>query len=374
MSWSEHSSGLLGTLSLLLITIGCVRAQHQSQCSRFNQGGFCIPVKDACPSGYEEKSHFSNYIGCSFQLGKKCCAVNTLGVQSRQVCGKGSLNLSPKILNGDLTGDCDWPFIVSIRALNAGSASLTYDTSSHACAGVLIDTQWVLTSPFCVLSAGQSISEAPNRILVVAGEYNVSGIDIDPLTGAQQEQLINIDAAYFHPDYPYRSQASLVRVLQTAKAVNSNGTALLHLSRPITGSCSGIVCLPTEEEAANDCASYDQCVMLGWGFNKADFTGIDDNLLLGNIQLTSKTACDVLTTKLGLTGIRPAGSICQSPRSTNTDSCQGDEGGPILCSNGVNWVVRGVIPFNLCNNGRFNFYVTEVASSLDWIKRITRLP
>ena len=109
----------------------------------------------------------------------------------------------------------------STRGRKSPDVPLSYLTSSHACAGVLVDAQWVLTSPICVLSAGLSLAEAPRYLLVVAGEHNVTGIDLDPVTGDQLEQVIEVEAVHFEPRYPFTFQVQTVAHLNDAKTINS---------------------------------------------------------------------------------------------------------------------------------------------------------
>uniref|UniRef100_A0A0B7A9Y2 Peptidase S1 domain-containing protein n=1 Tax=Arion vulgaris TaxID=1028688 RepID=A0A0B7A9Y2_9EUPU len=362
------------------VVISCLSSHVLSQTplcdSRLRYGGVCVETSTACPSGTFSYVHFSNYIGC-FGVNQKCCANNPQGavkypdgivVTPPPTCGVGSMDPSSRILDGTLTGPCDWPFSVSLRSRLVPTNDLTYQGTTHVCAGTLISPTWVLTNSACVLSAGISAADAPGNAIVVAADYNITGIDIDPLTGRQQEQVINIKSAHLHPDYRFTTQFDLVPFEDT-QAINSNAVALIKLAEPITGRCSGIACLPTEAEAANNCAAYDECVITGWGFVSESFeTGVKDELMLGRVRLISAAACDFLTARLNLNSSRPIGTICQSPRETNTDSCLGDEGGAVLCSNGFNWVVRAILPFNMCLNGRYNLYVTSASNYLNWIQ------
>ncbi|XP_035828015.1 serine protease 42-like [Aplysia californica] len=223
--------------------------------------------------------------------------------------------------------------------------------------------------PSSIADAGNTVYDAPSRILVVAGEYNVSGIDRNPVTGQPQEQLLNVQSVYFYPTYPFKTQEQMIAKIQDTRAINNDGVALIKLRQPINGQCSALACLPTEFEVGNACAHYEECVITGWGFSTENFSDVQDELLLSRVRLSSSEACDFLTKRLGLSDFRPRGSACQSPRNQNTDSCLGDEGGPVLCAWGNHWVVRGILPFNLCASGRFNLYVTEIAPYLSWIKR-----
>ncbi|XP_059156702.1 trypsin-4-like [Physella acuta] len=362
---------------IVLCCVGGALSWSSTPCSLRLRSGGCVDKRTSCPYGTVEVPEFSNYVGC-FRVDQKCCGIAPVTPTPTPTpkdprttlppkCGRGSSN-SDRILDGSVTGVCDWPFVVSIRARLRAASQLNYAGTSHSCQGVLIDKQWVLTSPFCVYGAGSSAAEARDRILVVAGEYNVSRLDINPTTGQQQEQIINVDSVYIHPNYAYANQAEAIPFDDSVK-LNSNGVALIKLSQPITGSCSGVICLPTPEEAANSCAGYDECVITGWGFSTESFDeNLSGELLYGKVRLSSEEACNFLTDRLGLKDARPTGSICQSPANILTDSCLGDEGGAVMCSNGNNWVVRGILPFNMCSNGRYNLYVTEVAPYLTWIQ------
>ncbi|GFR90141.1 hypothetical protein ElyMa_000809900 [Elysia marginata] len=103
----------------------------------------------------------------------------------------------------------------------------------------------------------------------------------------------------------------------------SNAVALLKLRTPVTGRCTGVACLPTAQETAKACASYDNCVIAGWGFT-TDIISEDqrvETLMLGQNRLSSRVACDFLSRRLGLQASRPAGSTCQGPQNKVTDGC-----------------------------------------------------
>ncbi|KAH9490340.1 hypothetical protein Btru_041541 [Bulinus truncatus] len=347
-----------------------------NRCSSLPTGGQCVLRSMGCPSGYTEKPAYSNYIGC-ITMDKICCVPTirivsdttppppTKTTTSLPKCGVSSGVFFDRILGGVPAAPCDWPFVVSIRALYRDESTLDLSTTGHACQGVLVADRWVLTSAFCAVGASGELD--PNRILVVAGEYNVSQVDIDPSTGRPQEQQLRVSSIILHPDYAYRSQGEFYPFNDSVK-LNSNNVALIKLSEPINGRCSGVICLPTQSEASNTCHGYDECVITGWGFSTETFEGSPMELLSARVRLSSQDACSFLTERLGLTQVRPVGTICQSPLLQNSDSCLGDEGGAVMCYNGNSWVVRGLLPFNLCAANKYNIYVTDVHPYVNWIQ------
>lgn len=373
------------TPAVFVFLFGLVLSFDTPCSTRTKNGGICVSKKMACPTGSTEQTVYNNYIGCA-SIYMKCCAIDdiippttttesttatTTVTMPAPKCGLGSL-VSSKILNGINTGVCDWPFVVSIRSEVSMATTLDLDNTEHACQGVIVGKEWVLTSAVCILSAGFSETVAPDRILVVAADFNVSAIDYDPLTKLPQEQAIKVDKVFINPGYGYLNESELEADNFTNYVkMNSNGIALIKLAEPINGHCSGIVCLPTPNDAVNECAKYDQCVITGWGFTQdtltEDLSGI---MRFAPTTLSSKDACNFLTESLGISSFRPQGSICQRPNVFNTDSCLGDEGGAVMCVDGDQWTVRGIIPFNKCLKNQYNSYVTDVSNYLTWIHTI----
>ena len=56
---------------------------------------------------------------------------------------------------------------------------------------------------------------------MVAGEFNVTGLDLDPVSQGQQEEVMEVTAAYFEPSYRFKSQLEAVPFLQDTKVINS---------------------------------------------------------------------------------------------------------------------------------------------------------
>ncbi|KAK0048065.1 plasma kallikrein [Biomphalaria pfeifferi] len=371
---------LVAVLGLVLICLVESALTGGKRCSSLATG-VCVSRSQECPANYIEQAAYSNYIGC-YTLDKICCTLKvstdsttttttptTPSPTSQPQCGTSSSIVFDRILGGVPTAPCDWPFVVSIRSLLRDQTNIDLSTTGPACQGVLVDKRWVLTSAFCALAAGGSIEDTSyvDRMLVVAAEYNVSQVDIDPSTGQPQEQVIRVERIILHPDYRFRSQSEFYP-FNDSVALNSNNVALIKLAEPINGKCSGVICLPTQSEANNSCQGYDDCVITGWGFSTELFEGTPMELLGARVKLSSRDACDFLAERLGLTTVRPVGSLCQSPVFQNTDSCLGDEGGAVMCFNGRSWTVRALLPFNLCTNNKYNLFVTDVHPYITWIQ------
>ncbi|KAH9490345.1 hypothetical protein Btru_041552 [Bulinus truncatus] len=377
---------VVGCLAVFVAGIQLTQAAA-TRCSQLvinGSPGQCVDKKLGCPYGTIEFPVFSNYIGC-VTLTTSCCITDTSITTSQSTttstttttpttpsrgqqpsnCGLGSMDYFDKIFNGVRTGPCDWPYVVSLRTLYSSETDLRLDTTGHVCQGVLIGKNWVLTSAYCALFASGTAADAPSHVLVVASDYDVNILDIDPLTGLPQEQLIKVDQVFLHPNYSYTSQSQFSGFDDFVEP-NSNSIALIKLRTTISGKCSNSICLPTVEEAANTCRGHEECVITGWGLTSIEPNQAPESILTrAPVRLMSNDACDLVTQRMNLP--KPKGTTCVYPREFFTDGCSGDEGGAVMCYDGIRWVVRGLLPFNFCLNDQVNLFATDVNTYLTWI-------
>ncbi|PVD20361.1 hypothetical protein C0Q70_18515 [Pomacea canaliculata] len=115
-----------------------------------------------------------------------CCTPN--GPRLDDNCGQ----VAPRsrIIQGLNTSACDWPYIVSIRSrINNLFDPLTPSNTQHSTVRCAPRRQTGV------------LADAPSNLLVVAGEYDVTKVDIDSSTRQGAEQYRPIDRCIVHPGY-----------------------------------------------------------------------------------------------------------------------------------------------------------------------------
>lgn len=279
-----------------------------------------------------------------------------------------------RILKGFNTSKCDYPFVVSIRArLEPGVQPLVQANTGPACGGVIINRYWILTHAVCCyLGVNQRLSDAPSDLLVVSGEYDTEKLEQDPRGGGLPlEQFIPITRCIPHPSYPLFASLRDVPISDSL-SVNGNGLALIKLAQPVNNYCGSTACLPSAPPLTSpSCDTFTQCVITGWGLD-VNFTRRDSTLKQGYVTIYKNSVCDFLQGTLfsASRNLRFTGSACQTNSTAQiiNDSCLGDQGGPVLCYDGVRWTVQGVLPFNMCYQNEINPYVLDVKQAETWIR------
>lgn len=224
------------------------------------------------------------------------------------VCGSRPAFIEPRIVNGDLSREGDWPWLASIRSTNG----------NHQCGGALIDPEWVLTAAHCIVNSIATI---------VLGD-----ILLDTPTANHQEFDI-LDANTFpHPDYNDFSQR--------------NDIALIKLPQPaVYNDYVRPLCLNTivEEET-----TFDTCFVAGWGFTMEDAGVASNELYEATVPFFDRAEC---ARRYFILGIRDtqfcAGYPAMDGVQAVPDACQGDSGGPYMCYNQTadTWTDVGVVSY-----------------------------
>ncbi|XP_076470436.1 chymotrypsinogen B-like [Babylonia areolata] len=366
---------------LVLLTVSSASAQLADFgiCEKVTPMASCEYTSQGCPPGktlLRNVPMFAPWLCGGWQ---KICCVNesiyqvttpttttTPPLIDDSNCGLGVP--TGRIINGQNTSPCDWPYVVSIRGRNQPNVTLTQNSTAHACAGVIIDNDWVLTHAVCLYTSGKQLSDAPNEYLVVAGEYDTDRVDQDPRYSYSRplEQFVPVARGFVHPEFaPLRYLTDLD--LTDNQVINGNALALIKTAEPISNFCASVACLPSSSSlTSSSCDTFDQCVILGWGFETRDYRGTDGTLKQGAVKIYKDHVCDFLQTTVFASGpARFNSSACQSS-DLNLETCLGDQGGPVLCYDGSRWSVQGILPFGLCQDP-VNPYVIDVTPYQQWI-------
>ncbi|KAK7505875.1 hypothetical protein BaRGS_00003146 [Batillaria attramentaria] len=343
--------------------------KYNNLCESVTGGsGMCVQGS-ACSPGYTQMASPLGpyFLVCS--SGSVCCVQDTAPAPApdNNTCGVGNPPMQ-RVLNGQDASPCEFPFAVSIRARTIGSTNEALDLSSTqpVCGGVLVGEGWVLTHPICCYS-GRGRDNVSLDLVVVAGEYDVTSPDLDPVSGLQTDQVVGVSECIINPDFEAPDSIDQFRFDNFA-LMNGNATALLRLAEPVRSSCASQACLPSFVSSGQDAnGPVEQCVFLGWGISDLQSFATSNTPKKGMVKIYKDEVCDYLTRVLAPFLPRPDGSACQVS-SAETEVCVGDHGGPVMCYDGAQWSVQAILPLNFCESGIPNPFVIDVSRFEPWIR------
>jgi len=234
-------------------------------------------------------------------------------------CGISSV-AQPRIIAGADARPGAWPWM----------ASLWMYGSSHICGGSLISPEWVLTASHCVVGTGASTG----TLQIKVGEHDHRSSD-------GYEQVVDVERIIPHERYNSRTV--------------QNDIALIKLKSPVQlNRRVSTICLPAAGSSPS--VGSRQCYLSGWG--SIQHPGRSHHTLQqAMLPVASYTKCfsrkDMLCTGFG--------------RSSLTNACRGDSGGPYVCrkSDGT-WEQYGVASF-VVTYCKYYTGFTPVANYIDWI-------
>jgi len=225
------------------------------------------------------------------------------------------------IVGGDEVTPHSLPFIVSIQDMQFGPW--------HFCAGSLLNERLVLTTARCCREIN------PDQVQVVAGKHNL--FNEEP----NHQQEANIKDIRIHPDWDETSMEGDICLieLESSFTINSDvGTTRL----PLSG----------QTFAGN-------ATVAGWGAT-IDGGQIDGILRKAEVPLIPKSDCERIYEDMLQEDMLCAGG-------GNTDACQGDAGGPLLCGESGD-VLCGLVSWGVgCGIPSFPGVYTSVAAYLSWL-------
>eukprot|EP00112_Aurelia_sp_Birch-Aquarium-sp1_P011049 Seg2332.1 transcript_id=Seg2332.1/GoldUCD/mRNA.D3Y31 product="Chymotrypsin-like elastase family member 2A" protein_id=Seg2332.1/GoldUCD/D3Y31 len=236
-------------------------------------------------------------------------------------CGRSSVQQS-RIISGSDSRPGAWPWM----------ASLWMYKRSHICGGSLLNSRWILTASHCVVGTGASTS----NLQIKVGEH-------DHRSNDGNEQVLDVERIVSHPQY---SRSRL-----------TNDIALIKLKNPVRfNSRVQTICLPSSGSRPQ--VGSRQCYLSGWG--SIQHPGSSHHTLQqAMLPVVSYSNCfnrrDMVCTGFG--------------RSSLTNACRGDSGGPYVCrkSDG-SWEQHGVASF-VVEYCKYYTAFTPVGDYISWINQ-----
>ncbi|XP_057565316.1 granzyme M [Hippopotamus amphibius kiboko] len=228
------------------------------------------------------------------------------------------------IIGGREAAPSSRPYMVSLQK-----------SGSHLCGGVLVHRNWVLTAAHCVTR--------PTQLLRLVLGLHVLG---DPGLTCRVREVV------LHPGYkpaPYLE----------------NDLALLKLDGKVKPSKTiRPLALPRGRQAV---ATGARCSVAGWGLTRQGGR-LARALQELDVRVLDAKMCN--NSRFWDGGISPD-MICLEADSKNQAPCEGDSGGPVVCSRGQ---VAGILSFSseVCTDIFKPPVAVAVAPYKAWIKKITR--
>lgn len=237
---------------------------------------------------------------------------------------------SGKIYGGSQSKAGDWPWITALLKSNRSDMY-----NAQFCAGVLIDSTWVLTAAHCVYDMTAA------EVDVAVGAYGLSSF-----SGVR----IPVKNIRVHPQY------------NSSNSVND--IALLELSLADSGPVATLFSGESKENAPPSLLGQ-MTTAMGWGM--ADINGYwryPEILRQVNLPVVDNSYCN----RIYKTILAPS-QICAGYYE-GKDVCNGDSGGPIVTQIDGVWVHAGLVSYGApCADylGWYGVY-TRTSAYVDYIR------
>ncbi|XP_016067129.1 PREDICTED: acrosin [Miniopterus natalensis] len=258
-------------------------------------------------------------------------------------CGipfKQMLQASTRVVGGQAAAPGAWPWVVSLQVF-------TYHNSRryHACGGILLNSQWVLTAAHCF-----RLKKKVYDWRLIFGARELQYGSSEPVRAPLQERFV--EKIIIHERY--------------SPVTETNDIALLKVTPPVVcGYRIGPGCLP--QFKAGPPRGSQSCWVAGWGFLKENDRKMSPVLQEAHVDIIDLNLCN--STRWYRGRIRST-NVCAGYPEGNIDTCQGDSGGPLMCRGGQEdaYVVVGVTSWGVgCARAKRPGIYTSTWSYLSWI-------
>ena len=231
-----------------------------------------------------------------------------------------------KIVGGAETEANKWNFIVRLDGVAAG--------------GTILSDHYVLTAAHICARAGNDM----NRLTVSFGEHDTTKNESHEFTMRPHHTII-------HEDFDQRSL--------------ENDVCLLHFSEVIPFSKNvKPACLPGDDVLP----SGRRCWVAGWG-SKSENTAMQSPTLQEiSVALIDHETCNSDNIYSG--EVDSDSMMCAGSLDGEIDACLGDSGGPLICSEDGQPILRGVVSWGFgCARKGFPGVYADISKLKSWIQK-----
>ncbi|XP_065204397.1 phenoloxidase-activating factor 2-like [Planococcus citri] len=205
----------------------------------------------------------------------------------------------------------EFPWIVAILQTSPAKAN-GEQTLGFICSGSLLSPSVVLTAAHCVNNVD------PSTLRIRAGVYDMNGDTNDTLP--HQER--SVKKISIHGNYSHK--------------LLLNDLALLNMTEPFHfADHIGRICAPLGLTPSPDSYDSTKCIVAGWGKNRqADEGTVPQKLKKVYVVTVPNDECQnsLRSTRLGGKFLLHPSFMCAREEDPYNMVCQGDGGGPLVCS------------------------------------------
>ncbi|XP_071091967.1 transmembrane protease serine 11D-like [Haliotis cracherodii] len=276
-----------------------------------------------------------------------------------QDCGQSQFYPEGRIIGGVPASECSVPWHAHVHFVTDNKNPPLNPYGLNAintlnCGAVIIDELHVMISPTCMFLYGTDVQNLLARVLIAAGDNDVSIYPETTTSGSTREQFRIPEAIYFQDEYTIRNQAALLASINAItddfRAFRDNQCGIIKVTEPfVMNQCVNKVCLPTASDSA---CTYKGCIHTGNGLRTETLTGSEPtrNNQTDIIRMTAlpPAACAVLE---AMGKALPAnGGLC-AKSETGGVPCINDNGGGLACFNTdtQRWFLQGTALIDNCN-------------------------
>ncbi|OCT59097.1 hypothetical protein XELAEV_18001585mg [Xenopus laevis] len=241
-----------------------------------------------------------------------------------------------RIVGGKDAQPSNWPWQVSLWA-----------KGQHICGGTLINDKWAVTAAHCFIEN----SLTAESVTIYLGSYKLR--EKDP-----QEVSVRVTKVINYPKYQRPTDSGDISLMELSRRVN-----FTKYIWPICLPAAGVI-FPTGLK----------CWVTGWGQTRGGSNqSLAETLQEVSVPLIDAQKCNELYNTKNPQGALKAyiqnGMICAGYINGGKASCQGDSGGPVVCQEGRQWYLAGVVSFGAgCALSYRPGVNTLVTAHVDWIE------